>query len=81
VIGRLGGDEFVVLLTDCDDAICAPVAERLRSPLESFNREARRGHDVRCNVGQASYEPDSGQSINDLLSVADAATYAHKRAS
>jgi diguanylate cyclase (GGDEF)-like protein len=81
VIGRLGGDEFVALLTDCDDALCTHVVERLRNQLEVFNREAQRGYDVRCNVGQASYDPDSGQSIDDLLTVADAAMYVHKRAS
>ncbi|MFC0696733.1 sensor domain-containing diguanylate cyclase [Paraburkholderia humisilvae] len=81
VIGRLGGDEFAVLLTDCDAAVYAQVAERVRDQLDTFNREAQRGYDVRCNVGQASYEPDSGKSIDDLLSVADAAMYVHKRAS
>jgi diguanylate cyclase (GGDEF)-like protein len=81
VIGRLGGDEFVALLTDCDDAMCAHVIERLRGQLDVFNREAQRGYDVRCSVGQASYEPDDDPSIDDLLAVADTAMYAHKRAS
>jgi len=79
VIGRLGGDEFAVLLTDCDDGACARIAERLRQQLEQYNREAQRGYDVRCNVGQAIYTPDSGQTIDDLLALGDAAMYVHKR--
>ncbi|HVE11612.1 MAG TPA: sensor domain-containing diguanylate cyclase [Paraburkholderia sp.] len=79
VIGRLGGDEFAVLLTDCDESVCARIAERLRQQLELYNREAQRGYDVRCNVGQAVYTPDSGQTIDDLLALGDAAMYLHKR--
>jgi diguanylate cyclase (GGDEF)-like protein len=79
VIGRLGGDEFAVLLSDCDDGACARIVERLREQLELYNRGAQRGYDVRCNVGQASYLPDSGMSIDDLLALGDAAMYVHKR--
>jgi diguanylate cyclase (GGDEF)-like protein len=81
VIGWLGGDGFVALLTDADDDGTARLAERLKEQLDTCNREAQRGHDVRCSVGYASFAPDSEASIAELLAAADNAMYVNKRAS
>jgi diguanylate cyclase (GGDEF)-like protein len=80
VIGRLGGDEFVALLTDSSLAETTAVVGRLRQALDVHNRQAQRGYDIRCSVGQVEYDAERHGRISDLLAQADAAMYADKQA-
>lgn len=80
VVGRLGGDEFAALLTDADDDGVARLRVRLGEQLERYNREAARGYELRCSIGEASAALDGDASIASLLATADHAMYAHKRA-
>jgi diguanylate cyclase (GGDEF)-like protein len=80
VVGRLGGDEFVALLTDSDEDGAARLLDRLREQLDRYNREAARGYDLRCSIGQASFSLDGDASIANMLATADRAMYADKRA-
>jgi diguanylate cyclase (GGDEF)-like protein len=80
VIGRLGGDEFVALLTDSGHFDTTEVIRRLRQGLDQRNKEAQRGYDIRCSVGQVEYDLERHSVIADLLAEADAAMYADKQA-
>ncbi|MBN3753863.1 sensor domain-containing diguanylate cyclase [Paraburkholderia sp. Tr-20389] len=80
VIGRLGGDEFVVLLTESDHEGTLQTVERLRHQLDLHNQAAQTPYQLHCSVGTATCEPDSPQTIDDLLAQADVAMYANKRA-
>ena len=68
VLARIGGDEFALLLVDVDRAGAQEVAERLRAALAGMT----------CTVGLARWQ--RGDSASMLLSRADAALYAGKRA-
>jgi len=81
VIARLGGDEFAMWL----DGISAEVAEVRAGALieKSLPMRAMSGDDdnpLGISVGIAVFEPDSGESLDDLLARADGAMYAIKNA-
>jgi diguanylate cyclase (GGDEF)-like protein len=78
IVARLGGEEFAVLLPDTGSDTALLVAERLRSALarapEAVAGRIEVGYTV--SIGAATLE--SGESIEALLSRADAALYAAK---
>lgn len=74
-IARLGGDEFTVLLEDLPDRFAAALAGG--KIVRSISRDYRLdGRDLKlgASVGAALY-PQDGDSIDELLSFADAAMY------
>lgn len=76
-VARIGGDEFVVLarITDEDDA--EELATRLVAALsQPYEIDGRRVH-ASASVGVALY-PEHGESLDTLMSYADAAMYAVK---
>ena len=80
LVGRMGGDEFVVV---CEGIDAAAVADRLRAvvsaPLQVGDESVRVG----VSIGVAVATDDGGdaeQLARSLLSRADAAMYADKRA-
>lgn len=80
VIGRLGGDEFVALLTGSNHIETSAIMGRLQEILDERNTTLQRGYDLRFSVGLVEYDPESQQSVEDLLAEADKAMYVHKQA-
>ncbi len=81
-VARLAGDEYVVLLEPVSDALADParVAAKIGAGMaEPFVLEAGTVH-VSASIGSAVYRPGCGISADDLLSGADSAMYAAKRA-
>ncbi len=78
---RLGGEEFLVILPECDSEAAFKVAEQLRikiSALVLFH-QGKSLDAVTASMGVASWpEPISDEGL--LVSAADAALYAAKRA-
>lgn len=74
--GRYGGEEFCMLLTESTLEGAVEVAERIRSELRAVSFE---GEKVTVSIGAAEY-PIDGESVELVLSSADAALYEAKRA-
>ena len=72
---RTGGDEFSVLLPDLSADDCGHLIDRLRGGLETAN--ATRRIPISLSVGTASW-PETGDSVEALLTRADEAMYADK---
>jgi diguanylate cyclase (GGDEF)-like protein len=77
IVCRYGGEELAVILPETSADEAAMVAERLRQAVE--RRNDRPGPAVTISAGVAAY-PDSADSSDTLITVADAALYAAKRA-
>jgi diguanylate cyclase (GGDEF)-like protein len=73
---RTGGDEFSVLLPDLSADDCGHLVARLRAALEAANQ--RRQIAISLSMGTASW-PESGKTVDALLTRADEAMYADKR--
>jgi diguanylate cyclase (GGDEF)-like protein len=80
VLSRLGGDEFVALVVDGEPGSEMHIIERVQRGVARYNREERRGYELRFSVGLAPYDVSAEPSIAHLIEVADHAMYVNKRA-
>jgi len=78
VIGRLGGDEFVVLMIDATENDLASMQARLQSNVDVYNLQAG-GHTLSFSLGVIRVDSNSTDTMEVLLSQADAAMYKHKQ--
>ena len=78
VIGRLGGDEFVVLMIDATETDLANMQARLQSNVDAHNLQAG-GQALSFSLGVIHVEANSTETMEALLSQADAAMYKHKQ--
>jgi len=78
VIGRLGGDEFVVLMIDATENDLANMQVRLQSNVDAHNLQAG-GHALSFSLGVIHVDAKSTETMEALLSQADAAMYKHKQ--
>jgi diguanylate cyclase (GGDEF)-like protein/PAS domain S-box-containing protein len=85
LVARLGGDEFLVLLADLPDdrggspdAVVGAVADRVGVAVGRPISLRDRTIEITISIG-ASVFPFHARDVEDLMSRADAAMYAHKR--
>ena len=78
VIGRLGGDEFVVLMIDATESDLANMQVRLQSNVDAHNLQAG-GQALSFSLGVIHVDAKSTETMEALLSQADAAMYKHKQ--
>jgi len=78
VIGRLGGDEFVVLIIDATEPDLRSMETRLQSNVEAYNIKADPRQALSFSLGTIWSDPNSNTTMEELLSQADQAMYAHK---
>ena len=79
-VGRLGGDEFIVLFRNVADK--AELSARTTSMLAALCRPIDLDGNrlpVAASLGYALY-PEDGETVREVMHVADAALYAEKRA-
>jgi diguanylate cyclase (GGDEF)-like protein len=81
VLVRLSGDEFAAILPFTGFAPAALLAERLQQAVDSFSLKPDEKTILRAglSVGVAIY-PNDGETLEELLSQADANMYRNKRA-
>lgn len=80
MVARLGGDEFAIWLDGADEAISVMRAKALLEAglaLAPFSGSSDKP--LHYSLGIAAYDPDSGETLDDLVARADAAMYAVKR--
>ena len=80
MVARLGGDEFAIWLEETDEAdAVAKAAELLEASacLEEHTGDPERP--LRVSIGVAALDPKSNESLDELITRADAAMYGAKR--
>jgi diguanylate cyclase (GGDEF)-like protein/PAS domain S-box-containing protein len=82
VVARIGGDEFSVLLPHTNEKLVNEILKRVRGLLDSRNQEnqlkpeKKRGVDINVSLGSATSH--DGQSLKEVLELADKAMYLEK---
>lgn len=71
---RYGGDEFLVVLPETGRRI-EPLVQRLRGAVEAWRREYGVDLALGIDIGWATWNPGSEETIPDLLRLADANMY------
>lgn len=77
LFARQGGEEFVILLPDTDAETAMQVGSRIHSSIQGFPLLACPPISVTASIGIAQHQGE--ESIDDLLTRADAAAYLAKR--
>jgi diguanylate cyclase (GGDEF)-like protein/PAS domain S-box-containing protein len=79
ILARMGGDEFTVLVVDAASENEELIQKRLRENLTSFNSASNSPSELALSVGITRITSDNVDSIEKLLTKADAAMYQQKR--
>lgn len=78
IVGRLGGDEFAVLTHGSQNDM-SPALQRLKEAVKTAKKAGNRPYTISFSVGKVTIEPQSSESLDELLARADAAMYRNKR--
>jgi diguanylate cyclase (GGDEF)-like protein len=78
ILARIGGDEFVVF--GAGKQSVENLTARLRSRMEQYNLQQEPGSRLSLSLGVVPIDPSGSDSLDQLLSRADEAMYAMKRA-
>ena len=79
IIGRLGGDEFAILVLDDKGRGSAPVVGRLKERIVQNNESSVRPYYISVSVGVYRHQPQTNESIEEMVEKADALMYEHKK--
>jgi len=79
VIGRMGGDEFVALLIDATESDIAGMQALLQSNVDAYNLQAESLQALSFSLGAIRIDPNSTITMEEFLSQADEAMFAHKQ--
>lgn len=76
VIARLGGDEFCVFCSGLNQVDVASITQRVKDSLKSVETK---GYTIEFSVGCIQYNKEQHQTIEQMLSLADAKMYSDKK--
>ncbi|NNE63200.1 MAG: sensor domain-containing diguanylate cyclase [Gammaproteobacteria bacterium] len=79
VIGRLGGDEFVAMLTDCNQVNADEILTRFALAVKEANATINKPYKIEYSVGLEHFPHDTKKSAEEMIQVADAEMYKHKK--
>lgn len=79
VIGRLGGDEFVAMLADSNKEKADEVLARFALAVDQANATLNKPYKIEYSVGLEHFEHDTKNSPEEMIKIADAAMYEHKK--
>ena len=80
VLARFGGEEFVIIMPGSTADSAMRIAERIRERIEAYRPSDRLLSNMRITVSVGLAVSDLGSTVGQLLTRADGALYAAKRA-
>lgn len=78
VTSRWGGDEFVILIGHSDEETEEIVLRRLRDAVDQFNNATERRFTLSISLGCSPVDVNSAQTLDEMVTAADAKMYADK---
>ncbi len=79
IIARLGGDEFCILFSGSSALEASAAVSRLQEAVELHNRTSEDAPALSLSVGLADWDPNSDETLDELMKRADREMYGHKR--
>ena len=79
VIARIGGDEFVLLPVGTSKDDISVILDRFNKGLAGYNETHDHPWILSATIGLAYFDPESPNSLDELLRQADKALYGGKR--
>jgi diguanylate cyclase (GGDEF)-like protein len=79
ILARIGGDEFAIIAYETTVFSSEGIRRRIDQELARYNRIRRPEHILSISVGTANFNPQSGKSLDELLSRADSLMYQNKK--
>ncbi len=79
IIGRLGGDEFAILALSTGFTRPQLIIKRLNNLVHKYNEREKRPYKLSFSMGFAEYNPNSHNTLEELISVADDLMYMEKK--
>lgn len=79
IVSRFGGDEFLVVLPFTPIENAEAILARVQQNINEMDTTQFDPYEVGFAFGGAEYDPEQNQSIRQLLDMADAKMYEHKR--
>lgn len=79
IVARIGGDEFVVITHGPHDDV-VPAIRRLKEATNKANNIGKKPYKIGFSMGEITIDPQSQDSLDELLAQADAAMYENKQA-
>ncbi len=79
VLARIGGEEFALALPDHDARQASAIAERLRAAIAATRLRLAGGQELQLTASFGVADTEAGDTLDGLISVADAAMYVAKR--
>jgi diguanylate cyclase (GGDEF)-like protein/PAS domain S-box-containing protein len=78
IIARMGGDEFLYVLSGCDLAQADIAWQRIVNELAVINKNSGKPFTVSISKGFSEFDPDSPQTPDQLIAIADRKMYVEK---
>ncbi|OIO37463.1 MAG: hypothetical protein AUJ72_04505 [Candidatus Omnitrophica bacterium CG1_02_46_14] len=80
ITGRIGGDEFLVILMDCNKKNAEILIRRVTDNLGKLQEGNGKPYRLSFSHGLIEYTPQSAQSVDELIVMADKLMYQNKQA-
>lgn len=77
IVARVGGDEFAVVTQSAEAGVAL---QRVADAAQALNQARSNSYLVRYSVGEAVYDPASGEAFNQVVGRADMRMYEQKQA-
>lgn len=79
IVGRIGGDEFAILAANVAINEVETVTSRLEANLATHNVKGDLPYPLSLSLGAVLVQHDTDHTMEELMVMADAAMYRHKR--
>ena len=79
IIARIGGDEFAIIAYETSRFSSEGIKRRIEDELDKYKKQKKLQKSLSISIGIVNSNPESGKSLDELLSRADTLMYLDKK--